>query len=459
MTKNKEKVMTIKKTILMGMISILLFSTQAFGAGFALYEHSARAVALGGAFVAQANDPSAIYYNPAGITQLTGSWMMAGVTAIIPKLSITDEKGKKEETKDKTFYPPHFYITQQLNETFWFGLGANAPFGLSTGFDSNWKGRYNSYTALVKTLTLNPNLVIKASDSISLAIGFSIHRTDAGFKQKISPVHVVQKNEKKIKSGIAYTSGLDPDSPNVDLIYKTKFLDSAADLDDIDQEVEGRDTSPGINLALHYKATERLSIGITYRFKTTANLKGNTYYKNVGNLSGVNFNLSDFFYNATGSAELRMPDFFSIGTAYKLNKKIVMEADFWMTGWSSYNELPIIFQNALGDQTKRKSYKDVWTFRFGLEYKHSDTFTGRLGYVYDQSPIPDDTIDYMLPSNDRQLINTGIGFKYRNYIIDAFYSYLMINDRHINERKEDFVFEGDIKGDAHMIGLSISYSF
>ncbi|HDQ93212.1 MAG TPA: hypothetical protein ENN89_03725, partial [Synergistetes bacterium] len=56
----------------------------ALGAGFALYDFSARGNALGGAMVGRADDPSAIAFNPAGITQIPGSSYMTGLAFIMP---------------------------------------------------------------------------------------------------------------------------------------------------------------------------------------------------------------------------------------------------------------------------------------------------------------------------------------------------------------------------------------
>ena len=50
-----------------------------FGSGFALYEAGARSSALAGAVVARADDLSAIFYNPAGITQLEGTQAQFGM--------------------------------------------------------------------------------------------------------------------------------------------------------------------------------------------------------------------------------------------------------------------------------------------------------------------------------------------------------------------------------------------
>ena len=66
-------------------VFVLFLSTSAFAAGFALYEGSARGNVLGAGLTATADDPSAIFYNPAGITQLKGTQTMIGLTGIYPQ--------------------------------------------------------------------------------------------------------------------------------------------------------------------------------------------------------------------------------------------------------------------------------------------------------------------------------------------------------------------------------------
>ena len=59
---------------LMGAVMLALawgLPAASYGAGFALVQQGTTAMAQGNAFVAEANDPSAIFYNPAGINQLT----------------------------------------------------------------------------------------------------------------------------------------------------------------------------------------------------------------------------------------------------------------------------------------------------------------------------------------------------------------------------------------------------
>ena len=95
-------------------VSVLFLSTSAFGAGFALYEGSARGNVLGAGLTASADDPSAVFYNPAGITQLKGKQVMVGFTAITPMITVETPGGVESDFTRNWFFPPHAYYTQQI---------------------------------------------------------------------------------------------------------------------------------------------------------------------------------------------------------------------------------------------------------------------------------------------------------------------------------------------------------
>lgn len=112
-----------------------------------------------------------------------------------------------------------------------------------------------------------------------------------------------------------------------------------------------------------------------------------------------------------------------------------------------------------------KNWSDVWRFNIGVEYAALDWLDLRAGYVFDQSPLNDDTIDYLVPANDRHLLNGGLGFHWDNWTVDLNYTYLMIMDRDIDARNQYAdgsyeIYEGEIdNADAHMVGLSVGYKF
>ena len=76
----------VKKSLTI-LSAILLFAGSLFASGFQINENGARAMSMGNAFTGVANDASAVYFNPAAITQLSGTRLSFGSTAILPKAS------------------------------------------------------------------------------------------------------------------------------------------------------------------------------------------------------------------------------------------------------------------------------------------------------------------------------------------------------------------------------------
>jgi long-chain fatty acid transport protein len=79
---------SFRNALLAGGALLFVFAGPLFAAGFALSEYSARSNALAGAPLARADDPSALAYNPAGITQLEGIHLATGMTFIMPQTEI-----------------------------------------------------------------------------------------------------------------------------------------------------------------------------------------------------------------------------------------------------------------------------------------------------------------------------------------------------------------------------------
>ncbi len=93
--------------------------------------HGARAAGMGTAFLAVADDPSAILHNPGGITQIEGTQVYSGVTAVILESSFTDDLGQTEDTEPNTFLPPHLFLTHRNpSSKFAYGMGVHSPFGI-----------------------------------------------------------------------------------------------------------------------------------------------------------------------------------------------------------------------------------------------------------------------------------------------------------------------------------------
>ncbi|MGA1863286.1 outer membrane protein transport protein [Deferribacter thermophilus] len=247
---------------------ILLFPVLLYANGFQINEQGAKALGMGGAFVAQADDPSAVYFNPAGITQLERMQLSLGFSPIHPYATFeSDSTGQSTDAKDKTFYIPNFYATLQTTDKIWVGLGVFSNFGLATEWPDNWKGRYivGGTKAEVVTLTINPNIAYKINDKLSIAAGIDIQRMDVTL-------------ENKIWQGF-----------------------HGVGVEDANSELKGTDDwAYGWNVALHYKITENWKFGMSYRSKIKHEFKDGTH-----NLDHLFTGTTYIDYQRTGSTNIK----------------------------------------------------------------------------------------------------------------------------------------------------------
>lgn len=420
------------KTWVMACCLVLLATQLSFAAGFGIYEWSARGNALGGATVGRADDPSALATNPAGITQLDGVQVLGGFTAIHPVLDVKADGKWYSSDKDSLWIPPHFFATWKVNDHYTIGLGTFSRFGLGSVFDDDWGGRYNSYEAIIESVSINPNVAVKVTDKLSAAFG--VEAMYLSFSQK-----------KKLDWSQTGNPALDGKG-----------------------HLEADGMGYGFNMALHYQPCDYAKLGLSYRSPVTMKVTGDADFSMPAAYSGTPLDTFGAFRDTSASGTVTLPDSFSFGVAIYPIEKFSVEIGAVYTLWSKYDELKINYGDAvvprpgpvLVDQTlSPKNWEDVWRFNIGVEYAALDWLDLRAGYVFDQSPVQDDTIDYMVPANDRHLFNGGVGFHWDNWMVDVNYTYLMIMDRDIDGR-DDGVRDGEIdNADAHMVGLSVGYKF
>ena len=397
-------------------------------AGFALYEWGARGTSMAGTMIGRADDPSAVAYNPAGITQLEGTQTMVGFSVVAPGGKI-DTQGETTRIKSNYWIPPHAYLTHQMTDRAWLGLGVYTRFGLGTEFDKDWPGRYNNIFTRVQSLSFNPNVAFKFTDALSLAVGAEVMWFD---------------------------------------LYRENAIDADGIFaplpagGDVKAKLDGDSYGFGGNIALHYKPNDRWAVGLTYKSRVKQTVKGDAKFSRTVDLSpfvpGVNFE------NTSARGDIVLPDSFGLGIMFRPYDKLSLEFDAIYTLWSTYDELKIKFSDPLvpvdpdTDVSQMdKKWRDVWRFQVGAEYDLNDLIDLRIGYVFDQIPDREKYADYMTPTNDRHIITTGIGFSWEKASLDFSYSYLWFANRKIDN---DVIGEAKFKdGHTHLTGISFTYRF
>ncbi|MBE1237128.1 outer membrane protein transport protein [Phaeovibrio sulfidiphilus] len=395
--------------------------------GFALYEYGARGLALGGGMMARKPDASAIAYNPSQITRLPGTQIMTGAAVVNPggKMRTIDSKGNRQNTslKDSYWLMPHGYISQQINEDWYFGFGMFSRFGLGFEYPQDWPGRYNITSVVLQSASVNPNIAWKATDKLSLAAGVEALWVNLDIRRRV-PVSAF---------GGKYRTDLD-----------SKITDA-------------NDIGWGFNVAGHYQFNDEWAFGAQYRSQVRVNAFGTIRMSDKG--AGK---LPD--HHGSAHSSVKLPDSVAFGLAWTPRSDLSFETGAVWTRWSKFNALDISIPGSPyvpgGLAPSRKDWKDVWRFNVSAEYDVCDWMSLRASYIYDQSPMPNSTQDYLIPSDGRNIWGIGAGFRYENWTADLSYSYVDPFSRSYRADPSTGVMNSKtLDGYTHIVGLSLSYRF
>jgi long-chain fatty acid transport protein len=167
-----------------------------------------------------------------------------------------------------------------------------------------------------------------------------------------------------------------------------------------------------------------LNFGAVYRSKTEHNIKGDFQIQDAG-VNG--------YTDSRFSADVTLPAYANAGLSYKLGKLTIAGGLMW-TNWSSYDRLEAVFSHNQGvpgiNETDRlssdKKWDDTLAYKFGVEYAISDAWDLRAGILFDPTPVPDHTLDPLVPSGDRWDYSIGFGYKKKALRIDC--AYLLVTD-------------------------------
>ncbi len=416
-------------------LTFLLAATAvALADGFSINEQGARAMAQAGAFAARASDPSAIYFNPAGITQLEEACFYSGATTIKQKTT-WECGGQSVESNDKWEFPPHFYFCMPLNDRWHVGVGLFAPFGLSKRWMDDFPGKYSSQLVNLQVMELNPTVAVKVTDKVSVAVGVAVVRAMARLDRAI----YLQDLSDRYFGGYPLPDGYF--SANVE---KTSF---------------------GYNFGVHAKLSDKLFLGASYRGQVKLKLKGDlTLTMPTTPVPAINQALATLFPSQACETELTLPDTAMVGIGGKITDRWDTEVDIQWTHWTDYDELPFRFSQqtaAIQDTNIIKDWRAGWTLRWGHEYhldKHQDI---RAGAYIDGAPNPDATLDPMLPDSTRLSVQGGYGWHKGHWTIDAAYMYLHFLKRSIENDPSLHILpnQGLYKSHAHLFGISVGYKF
>jgi long-chain fatty acid transport protein len=398
---------------------------RAFGAGFSIFEQGTKSMGMAGAFTAQADDPSLLFHNAGGLAFVEEQDIAVGVTWIHALEADFDGAapfpgpGYSADQVKLSALPPHAYWVRPINSTWKLGLGLETPFGLVTEWENpdQFAGRFISTKAELTVIDLNPTLGWQINPNFG--IGF-------GAVGRLSKVEL-QRN----------------------VPFNNPFTQSIIDIGHLELESD-MDNGIGWNVGVLHKWNPSFSWGFSYRSKVKVEYGGDARINRIltGNpqLDAVLATQVPFDRNLPVETEIEFPDEASLGLAFAITPNILLETDFNWTGWSSFDVVPLTFTggpgNALPNTEIPQHWDDANNYRAGLRWTTSPTSQWRFGYVFDESPQPEEAVSPLLPDADRNGFTIGYGHS-GGWKYDFALMYLFFDER---TRERSFPNEGAFFG-------------
>ncbi|MBI5775672.1 MAG: outer membrane protein transport protein [Verrucomicrobia bacterium] len=336
---------------------LLLSPASGWALGLRIADQDPLATARGNAFAATADNPSAIFYNPAGLAFLESQQARLGAYVIALESDFTSPTGERVKTKGRVSFVPQLYYSWTLKEQpLAFGIGLYSPYGLglewpvSTAFGGPVYGR-------MTYLTANPVVAWRVHPTLSLAAGLTANFADIELRQAAFAAF--------------------PGSLNV---------------------LKGDDSDFGYNLGLMWRPHEKHSFGVNYRSPTTQNFTGtSTTTGTAGFFDGT----------APASARFPFPRHIVAGYSFRPTPEWNIEFNADWTQWDTLTTVTVV--QPAGNVPVPFNWRSSWFYEFGVTRKFDGGWRVSGGYIYSENSVPDANFTPLVPDSDRHIFSVGAG--------------------------------------------------
>lgn len=372
--------------------ALCCWSNPAYGSGFRIYDQSASATAQSNAFTAQADDASAVYYNPAGMTQLRGIQFSLGTVLVGGTTSFQNAAGQTTtgDFDGSVAYPPpsSFYLTANLKDLgitafgdLTAGFAIISPFGLQKRYPDNGPFSTSVTSAAFPLIDFKPTLAYKFNHQLSVGIGLDIYTF----------FNFLGEGQAEAKLNSPGVGGLPP--------FPTQL------------EINGKNTALGFNASFMYTPFRNgddkplVNLGFVYRSGFSLDLKGQFLVNGAPAADAVStFKMPQIFTGAIALWPVRDRD-----------REWKLELDVDYTDWNSLGNTDVHLSNGTTLPFPR-NWQSGFTIMFGTEYKRLRfeklphwEIALRGGYWFGQNAVPDMTYSPSVPDANNHTVSAGLG--------------------------------------------------
>lgn len=423
----------LRLTILLA--TLLSVCAGLFAGGFALSGLGSRAISMAGAFRGQADDPTAMYWNPAGLAFIGQNELALGGTFIQPNSRWTNTaplpgflKDKEISAENKLSMFPYLMGVYADNPKTKFGMGIFVPYGLGATYDAfklpttmptqsgevnpTWSDGFpvNESSSKIAIVDIHPTMSYLLRHNLSLGLGFSL------------------------LYGTLDLASVKP-HPEKSYYVPTTF------------DMSGKGWGFGGNLGAMFKPVDALSLGLTYKLPSDIPMEGDaeiiTWINNyVSAGMGGSFAPAKLGGKSDIEATLKIPGELGLGLSYKLLPNWNVNLDYAYTMWKRLDTVTVTLKDdivmsgttPIDDPVLIFNWKDTSRISLGTEYRLGANAL-RGGFYYDQSPI---TVDNQIPTlsdiGNKMSGNIGYGRDFGPLTVDVNGQYIMFTEREVKTK-------------------------
>ena len=389
------------------LLPVLVSAASALAGGIDVPQQGARADGQAEAFAAQADDASAIYYNPSGLTNLHGTVYTGGASLYFPSWEFHGANGQEQGMHLPSILPYGYLSTDLGLEKFRFGFGLNNNFGLNEDWGTSGSLSTLVQRAHVYNINFAPTVAFEINDHLSIGAAMNV------FYGQLEEYRSVALGP--------------PPTPMGNFHFR------------------GQDWALGTTPGITWKINDQNTLAAVYRSGFKMDYSGKARVGAGGHtLVGPSHTWAeeDFPQSATLAYAVRPVD------------RLKLEADVVWTDWHVVKNVTLSSDNPAFNQKIPSDWKSGFEYRLGAQYDLTQHWTVRGGYAFGQNAIPSSTLDPLVPDSNYHLLSAGVGYSQNNWSIDAAYQFIFRETRHVG----DSIYGSQVNGtwDNHFNELLLS---
>ena len=405
-------------------VFVLMFSSRALATGFFINQQSVQGQGRVGAGNAVAADElGTVFFNPAGLPRIVFDpagareiRISVGGHLLIPRSDLRNRGslaatpgslgagvpiagGDGHDPADPTLVP-NVYVAMPVGKTpAALGVAVNFPFGLTTGYERDWHGRYDAIDASLKTVNIGLVGAYRFAFGLSIGGGLDVQRATTSLTTAIP-------------------NPLTPGGP-------TAATDASI-------ETEGDTFTPGFNVGAIWEISDSVRIGGHYRSGMQHDLEG------ASDVRGLPAPLAAFNGTIGARATVHLPAITAAALRWQTKGAAIYAQADWFN-WSTFEEVRIQFDDGRPDAVRPAYYRDAYGLAVGTDVPLPRGWTLRGGVRYDTTPTVGTYRDTTVPDSERTWLGAGASVNLsRHFALDLAFTHAFFADTSVGVTRTFF---------------------